>query len=120
MHGTLPRLTPRHNRVPLTLRLAFRELRAGLGGFVVFLACIALGVAAIAGVASISRSLTDGLGREGKRILGGDLTYSLINREATPDERAALDAQGIDAAGVVSAVGLLERLEEGLRPSRDG
>ncbi|KQP41873.1 ABC transporter permease [Methylobacterium sp. Leaf106] len=94
MHGTLPRLTPRPSRVPLTLRLAFRELRAGLAGFVVFLACIALGVAAIAGVASISRSLTDGLGREGKRILGGDLTYSLINREATPDERAALDAQG--------------------------
>ncbi|KQO54748.1 ABC transporter permease [Methylobacterium sp. Leaf85] len=94
MHGTLPRPTPRPSRVPLTLRLAFRELRAGLGGFVVFLACIALGVAAIAGVASISRSLTDGLGREGKRILGGDLTYSLINREATPDERAALDAQG--------------------------
>ncbi|GJD41082.1 ABC transporter permease [Methylobacterium bullatum] len=94
MHGTLPRPAPRPSRVPLTLRLAFRELRAGLGGFVVFLACIALGVAAIAGVASISRSLTDGLGREGKRILGGDLTYSLINREATPDERAALDAQG--------------------------
>ncbi|KQP06847.1 ABC transporter permease [Methylobacterium sp. Leaf93] len=94
MHGTLPRPTPRPSRVPLTLRLAFRELRAGLAGFVVFLACIALGVAAIAGVASISRSLTDGLGREGKRILGGDLTYSLINREATPDERAALDAQG--------------------------
>ncbi|CAA2136281.1 ABC transporter permease [Methylobacterium bullatum] len=94
MHGTLPRPAPRPSRVPLTLRLAFRELRAGLAGFVVFLACIALGVAAIAGVASISRSLTDGLGREGKRILGGDLTYSLINREATPDERAALDAQG--------------------------
>lgn len=96
MHGTLPRSAPppRPSRVPLTLRLAFRELRAGLAGFAVFLACIALGVAAIAGVASISRSLTDGLGREGKRILGGDLTYSLINREATADERAALDAQG--------------------------
>lgn len=34
--------------------------------------------------------------------------------------RTALDAQDIDAAAVVSAVGLLERLEEGLRPSRDG
>ena len=78
MHGTLPRPAPKPSRVPLTLRLAFRELRGGLSGFAVFLACIALGVAAIAGVASISRSLTDGLGREGKRILGGDLTYSLI------------------------------------------
>ncbi|MGG5901382.1 hypothetical protein ACQ4T2_25135, partial [Escherichia coli] len=81
-------------RLPLTLRLALRELRGGLRGFAVFLACIALGVAAIAGVASISRSLSDGLGREGKRILGGDLSYSLINREATEPERAVLDAQG--------------------------
>ncbi|SFG55951.1 ABC transporter permease [Methylobacterium gossipiicola] len=96
MHGPAPALRPRPRRlgVPLTFRLALRELRGGLAGFAVFLACIALGVAAIAGVASIARSLTDGLGREGARILGGDLTYSLINREATPDERAVLEAQG--------------------------
>lgn len=96
MHGTLVPAAPnpRPSRLPLTLRLALRELRGGLSGFVVFLACIAIGVAAISGVASIARSLTDGLGREGARILGGDLTYSLINREATPAERAVLDAQG--------------------------
>ncbi|KQP59330.1 ABC transporter permease [Methylobacterium sp. Leaf112] len=98
MHGTLVPAQPAKRNsglaFPLTLRLALRELRGGLAGFAVFLACIALGVAAIAGVASIARSLTDGLGREGARILGGDLTYSLINREATPAERDALTAQG--------------------------
>lgn len=96
MHGTrVPAAPiPKPSRLPLTLRLALRELRGGLSGFVVFLACIAIGVAAIAGVASIARSLTDGLGREGARILGGDLTYSLINREANPAERAILDGQG--------------------------
>ncbi|WP_163317717.1 hypothetical protein, partial [Enterobacter hormaechei] len=36
----------------------------------------------------------DGLGREGRRILGGDLSYSLINRQATEAERAALAAEG--------------------------
>jgi putative ABC transport system permease protein len=96
MHGTLPAAQPsgRGFRLPLTLRLALRELRGGLSGFTVFLACIALGVAAIAGVASISRSLSDGLGREGRRILGGDLSYSLINREASPTERAVLEREG--------------------------
>ncbi|MER2266355.1 ABC transporter permease [Methylobacterium oxalidis] len=100
MHGTLPQAAPGRRaaslaaRLPLTLRLALRELRGGLRGFAVFLACIALGVAAIAGVASISRSLSDGLGREGRRILGGDLSYNLINREATETERAALTAEG--------------------------
>ena len=94
MHGTLTRPGPEPRRPPFILRLALRELRSGLSGFGVFLACIALGVAAIAGVASISRSLSDGLGREGRRILGGDLAYNLINREATQPERAALGAEG--------------------------
>ncbi|SEP20788.1 putative ABC transport system permease protein [Methylobacterium sp. UNC300MFChir4.1] len=94
MHGTITRPDPAPRRIPLTLRLALRELRAGLNGFAVFLACIALGVMAIAGVASISRSLSDGLGREGRRILGGDLAFNLINREATDAERQALAREG--------------------------
>ena len=99
MHGTLsrpdsPSPRPAASRLPLTLRLAFRELRGGLSGFRVFIACIALGVAAISGVTSIAASLSGGLGREGRRILGGDLTYSLVNREATPAERAALAEKG--------------------------
>ena len=94
MHGTITRPGPDPRRIPLTLRLALRELRAGLSGFAVFLACIALGVMAIAGVASISRSLSDGLGREGRRILGGDLAFNLINREATDAEKQALAREG--------------------------
>ena len=54
------------------LRFALREMRGGLRGFYVFIACIALGVMAIAGVGSFARSLTDGLAREGRVILGGD------------------------------------------------
>ena len=96
MHGTLPppeqpRPTP---RLPLPLRLALRELRGGLSGFTVFLVCLALGVAAIAGVASIARSLTDGLGAEGRRILGADVAFSLVHREADATERAFLARQG--------------------------
>jgi putative ABC transport system permease protein len=76
------------------LRLAFRELRSGLRGFGIFLACIALGVAAIAGVSSISRSLTEGLTREGRKILGGDMAFSLIHREMEPAPRAWLAGRG--------------------------
>ncbi|SFK46206.1 ABC transporter permease [Methylorubrum salsuginis] len=99
MHGTLsrpdsPSPRPAASRLPLTLRLALRELRGGLSGFRVFIACIALGVAAISGVTSIAASLSGGLGREGRRILGGDLTYSLVNREASPAERAVLAERG--------------------------
>ncbi|WP_374701380.1 hypothetical protein, partial [Methylobacterium sp. B1] len=41
MHGTITRPDPGPRRLPLILRLALRELRAGLTGFAVFLACIA-------------------------------------------------------------------------------
>ena len=38
----------------LAFRYALRELRGGLRGFYVFIACIALGVMAIAGVGSVA------------------------------------------------------------------
>jgi len=78
----------------LALRFALRELRGGLRGFYVFIACIALGVMAIAGVGSVASGLTDGLAREGRVILGGDLAFSLSLREAGAEERAFLDRQG--------------------------
>src|SRR5689334_14214370 len=79
---------------PLPLRLALRELRAGLRGFYVFIACIALGVLAIAAVGSLSASLDNGLAREGRTILGGDLSFLLSHREVSAPERAFLEQQG--------------------------
>jgi putative ABC transport system permease protein len=78
----------------LALRLAWRDLRGGLRGFGIFIACLALGVMAIAAVASASRGLTEGLSREGRRILGGDAAFSLIHREATAPELAFLQSYG--------------------------
>lgn len=89
----------------LPLRLALRELRGGLRGFYVFIACIALGVMAIAGVGSVASSLSDGLAREGRTLLGGDVSFSLIQREARPDEIAFLRARGtVSAAATLRAM----------------
>jgi putative ABC transport system permease protein len=78
----------------LALRYALRELRGGLRGFYVFIACIALGVMAIAGVGSVAASLGEGLAREGRTLLGGDVAFSLIQREAKPEEIAFLRSRG--------------------------
>jgi putative ABC transport system permease protein len=88
-----------HAPVPRTgrltaLRFAWRELRGGVRGFGVFISCIALGVMAIAGVGSVAASLTDGIAGAGQIILGGDLAFSLIQRQASDAERAFLDAHG--------------------------
>ncbi|MDE2061023.1 MAG: ABC transporter permease, partial [Bradyrhizobium sp.] len=78
----------------IPLRYALRELRGGLRGFYVFIACIALGVMTISGVGSVAASLGDGLAREGRTLLGGDAAFSLMQREAKPDELAFLRAHG--------------------------
>lgn len=85
---------PRTPSWSLPLRYALREMRGGLNGFYVFIACIALGVMAIAGVGSVAASLGDGLAREGRTLLGGDAAFSLIQREATPNEVAFLRSRG--------------------------
>jgi putative ABC transport system permease protein len=95
----------------LSVRLALRELRGGVRGFGVFIACIALGVTAIAGVGSSARALVDGLAREGRAILGGDLAFNLIQREATPAEHAFLAAQG--RVSVAATLRAMARTPEG-------
>jgi putative ABC transport system permease protein len=57
----------------LALRLALRELRGGVRGLRIVLACLALGVAVIAGVGSLRVAIERGLDADGSRILGGDL-----------------------------------------------
>ena len=72
-------------------RLARRELRGGLHGFRIFLACLALGVAAIAAVGMVRASIEAGLNREGARLLGGDAELEFTYRFARADELEYLD-----------------------------
>ena len=97
--------------LPLPPRLALRELRGGLSGFYVFVTCIALGVAAIAGVNSLARALTDGIAAEGRVILGGDVAFELLHREATADELAYFQSRG--DVGVVAEMRAMARLTDG-------
>ena len=74
----------------LAWRLARRELRGGLTGFRVFLACLALGVGAIAAVGWSSSAIIGGLRADAKQILGGDIELRIVHRTATSEESAYL------------------------------
>ncbi|WP_174803246.1 ABC transporter permease [Martelella limonii] len=73
--------------LPLALKFALREMRGGLSGFYIFLACIALGVAAIAAVNSVSTAVNDGIAERGREILAGDIRFE---RDNQPLDGAAL------------------------------
>ncbi|MGV6846844.1 MAG: ABC transporter permease [Marinibacterium sp.] len=71
----------------LSARLARRELRGSLREFRIFLACLALGVAAIAAVGSVRSAIEAGLAAEGAALLGGDAEMEFTYRFASEDER---------------------------------
>ncbi|MBS0410985.1 MAG: FtsX-like permease family protein [Proteobacteria bacterium] len=88
--------------MPRFLRFALREMRAGVRGFRVFLACLALGVAAIAAAGSTAEAFRQGLASQAREILGGDIAVTLEQRRFTPAERAAFQAQGATSYAVAS------------------
>ncbi len=68
--------------------IARRELRGGLAGFRIFLLCLLLGVAAIAGIGTVRAAIEAGLSGEASTLLGGDAEMHVTNRQATDLERA--------------------------------
>lgn len=87
---------------PLWLRFALRELRSGVKGFRIFLACLALGVAAIAAASSTAEAFRRGLATEAREILGGDLAISGNQRRFTPEELALFQSLGRTTHAVAS------------------
>ncbi|UWQ06413.1 ABC transporter permease [Aliiroseovarius crassostreae] len=81
-------------------RIARRDMRGGLRGFRIFLACLILGVAAIAAIGSVRESLQQGLADQGAVLLGGDASVSFTYRFADEAEQAVL----MQSAGAVSVI----------------
>ena len=89
----------------LALRLALRELRGGIRGFRIFLACLILGVGAIAGIGSLGASISAAIRADARVLLGGDVSLRLVHREASDAER-----RFIDDSGAVSEIALLRAM----------
>lgn len=99
------------NTWSLAWRMARRELRGGLSGFRVFLASLALGVAAIAGVGSVSTSVLSGLERDARVLLGADLDLSRTHVPVNADQRAWLSKLGTPSA--TTSMRAMARLDTG-------
>ncbi|WP_138935168.1 ABC transporter permease [Roseovarius arcticus] len=85
----------------IAAKLAGRELRGGLAGFRILLACIVLGVAAIAAVGTIRTSIEAGLSEKGAELLGGDAEIGLTYRFASEAERAWMDSRAEAVSEIV-------------------
>ncbi len=97
------------------LRLARRELRGGLAGLRIFVACVVLGVAALAGIGSLAAALEAGIAGDARALLGGDVEARLAYRPADAAERAFLARSG--ALSEVAALRAMARTPDGSRQS---
>lgn len=99
------------SNLALAVRFSLREMRGGLSGFAIFLACIALGVAAIGGVNSVARSIADGVADQGQGLLGGDMRFQLTQRAASGAELTFL--QGLGTVSQSASMRSMARLPDG-------
>ena len=107
----------------LVFRLAWRELRSGFfrggqratQGLGIVLACLALGVAVIAGVGTLREATDRGIAQDGRRILGGDLEID-GGSLALPDSlREWLNARGASRSEIIRMRSMLVQPNSGER-----
>jgi putative ABC transport system permease protein len=90
-----------------------RELRGGVRGFRIFLACLVLGVGAIAGIGSLGAAVGSAIHDDARILFGGDVSARLVHRQAN-----AAEQQFLDASGKVSEIALLRAMAVSLDGAR--
>ncbi len=80
--------------IKVAWRIATRELAGGLRQFWIYIACVAIGVAAIAAAGSVTEMFTRGLAEQARTLLGGDAMLVASQRRADESERAFVDELG--------------------------
>jgi putative ABC transport system permease protein len=99
----------------LAARYAGRELRGGIRGFRIFLACLFLGVAVIAAVGSLSSAIVGGLARDARTILGGDIDIRQLHQPISPDARQWLTGTGAAVSETIEMRAMAIRADDGRR-----
>ncbi|MCW3796264.1 FtsX-like permease family protein [Sphingomonas sp. BN140010] len=82
--------------------LARRDLRGGIGGLWLLLACLTIAVAGLASVTSLASSIRSALAENSRGLLGGDLLLSTAQRSATAEELSAMRRLGAVAESVTT------------------
>ena len=101
--------------IAMAARIARRELRGGAAGLRIVLACLALGVAAIATVGTLTAAVQAGLAADGRKILGGDLEVAASSRDIPEPMKAYMRARG-DVTEVAEMRAMLVALDAAGRP----
>lgn len=84
---------------PTAWRIARRDLSARFRGLRLLLACLFLGVGALAAIGTLTGGIAGELSSRGRVMLGGDIEAAIWQREPTAEESAAFAALGTVSSG---------------------
>ena len=76
------------------VRIAVLDLRGDARRFIILLACLALGVGAIAAVSSVGAALQAAVDRDARVILGGDIEVRNQGADISSEQRGAVEVLG--------------------------
>jgi putative ABC transport system permease protein len=97
--------------VPISLRVALRELRKPGIGIITLFATLVFAVTLLVLTVSLTQSVRDGLRQSARQTIGGDISLRLFHRAPTNDELAFLQTLG--------ALGLTVEQRVMVQPSGD-
>ncbi|MDE3117659.1 MAG: ABC transporter permease, partial [Nitrospirota bacterium] len=94
--------------IAFPLRMAWRETRAAWRHFLYFFACIAVGVAALVGVALFGVNVERAVSKEARALMAGDLEVRVSRQmsQAGEDLLQSLSLRGIETTHVSELVGM--------------
>ena len=98
-------------------RVFSRELRGGMSGFKVFVACLSLGVASVAAIGSVRSSIVEGLRQEGAALLGGDAEIQFSYRRADEAELLWMNGNAEQLSEVIDFRSMAT-VDDGIEPVR--
>lgn len=78
----------------ISYKIACRELRGSFQSFWIYLACLALGTAAIAASGTMTEGFVRGLDQQSQMLLGGDVRFSTNQRRLNDTERDYIQTLG--------------------------
>ncbi|MFN3913210.1 ABC transporter permease [Hyphomonas sp.] len=84
----------------VSAKLAWSELSGGIKGFWIYLACLALGTAAIAAAGSVTQTFSRGVAGEARSLLGADAQFTTAQRQPSAQERAFAESLGTTSESV--------------------
>jgi putative ABC transport system permease protein len=97
-----------HSGWGVAARLAWRDLRGGVSGLPILIGCLALGVAVIAAVGSLSNAIEAGLQADARTLLGGDIAVRRPHRALDGAAQAWVENEAVALTNTISMRAMAE------------